>query len=158
MLYIVDVVKERPDKVVSVRTTKDDHNMLLIRLHDDKIYLNWHDNQFSYKETGRIAHYIQRFMQHDERPLRQAFIVRIPELEPLAVWLIDDNITPPATVPPPAMSKPPNLQHLKHLRKLLAAKMENLQESNYQLSEERHEAEEQLAHQFDHRPDESIFL
>ena len=68
MLYIVDVLKERPEKIVSVRTTKDDHEMMLIRLQNNKIYLNWHDNQFSYKETGRIAHYIQRFMKHDDRP------------------------------------------------------------------------------------------
>lgn len=87
MLYIVDVLKERPEKIVSVRTTKNDHEMMLIRLQNNKIYLNWHNNQFSYKETGRIAHYIQRFMKHDDRPLRQEFIVRIPEEEPLAVWL-----------------------------------------------------------------------
>ena len=71
MLYIVDVLKERPEKIVSVRTTKNDHEMMLIRLQNNKIYLNWHNNQFSYKETGRIAHYIQRFMKHDDRPLRQ---------------------------------------------------------------------------------------
>lgn len=106
MLYIVDVLKERPDKVIYVRTTKDDHKMLLIRLHGDKIYLNWHDNRFSYNETGRIAHYIQRFMQHDDRLLRQAFIVNVPEREPLALWLIDDNITPPAAYPPPAKRTP----------------------------------------------------